>query len=277
MKAIEIIQKRRSVRTYSNISVGTETKEKLEKIFEEHKKGPFNNIMRFRLLDLGNLEIGEMRKLGTYGVIKGAKLYILAAVKEGTRCMEDVGYCMEHIILKATSFGLGTCWLAGTFKRSSFAEQMQLSEDELLPAIIPVGYPAEKAALVERMMRFGVKARHRKPWEELFFKEDGKTPLRKEDAGNYKEVLEAVRLGPSATNRQPWRVIKDNKGLYHLYLQENSFYNRALGKIRLQNIDMGIAMCHFELAAGQLGIKGRWQEVTPGLDLTGLDYIVSWV
>ncbi|OPL10531.1 MAG: hypothetical protein AVO34_10725 [Firmicutes bacterium ML8_F2] len=41
-----------------------------------------------------------------------------------------------------------------------------------------------------------------------------------------------------------------------LYLQENKPYNRFLGKIRIQNIDMGIAMCHFALVAEEQNLPG---------------------
>jgi len=42
---------------------------------------------------------------------------------------------------------------------------------------------------------------------------------------------------------------------------------------------MGIAMCHFELAARELGLKGRWAVLDPGLGFPGAhtEYVVSWV
>ena len=126
--------------------------------------------------------------------------------------MEDLGYCMEKLILELVSMGLGTCWMAGTFRRSSFAAQMDLEEGELLPAISPVGYPADRASLTERVMRYGVRADRRKPFEELFLEADG-SPLTREAAGLYWDALEAVRLGPSASNRQPWRMLRDEGGV----------------------------------------------------------------
>ncbi len=277
INAFEIIQKRISVRSYNPRPVNDELRGKLEKICQENQEGLFHNSLRFRLLDMRSVSSAELRSLGTYGVIKGAQLYILGAVKEGEYCLEDLGYCMEHIILKATQLGLGTCWMAGTFKRGSFAKHMQLSEDEFLPAITPLGYPTEHNTKINGLIRFSVGAHRRKTWEELFSKADGRSPLREEEAGSYRDALEAVRLGPSATNRQPWRLVKDQKDLYHLYLKENRFYNRLLGKIRLQNIDMGIALCHFELVARQRGNEGSWRQVDPDLQLPGMKYIASWL
>lgn len=218
----------------------------------------------------------EIKRLGTYGVIKGAKYFILGVVEEKQRAMEDLGYTLEKIIIKATSLGLGTCWLAGTFKRSAFAEKMEMTENELLPAITPLGYAAEKRSTLDRMMRRSAASKKRKPWSELFFKDASKTPLEEKEAGNFKQVLEAVRIGPSASNRQPWRIIRESEGSHHLYLEENKIYNRMLGKIRIQNIDMGIAMSHFELAARELKLSGSWKVDLEDPFHSDMQYIASW-
>ncbi len=275
--AIEVIQKRISVRSYAVRPPNEALKRKLQLLLPENGAGLFGNAVRFRLLDFDAASSDELRGLSTYGVIKGARLFILAAVKKQKHAMEDLGYCMEKVILEATAMGLGTCWLGGTFRRSRFADWMDLADDELLPAITPVGYPAEEIALTDRMLRYGAKSHRRKPWTDLFFSSDGITPLTEDEAGEYREPLEAVRIGPSASNRQPWRVLKDKAGLCHLFLKENLLYNRALGKIRFQNIDMGIAMCHFELAAGERGLEGSWKEVKSYPKVQGLNYITSWV
>jgi nitroreductase len=276
-EAMEVIKKRVSVRSYAVTPLDEALKEKLQTSFLDHKIGPFGNTVRFRLLDFDTVSRTELRSLGTYGVIKGARLYILAAVKKQRRNMEDLGFCMENIILEAASLGLGTCWMAGTFRRSRFAAQMDLGDDELLPAITPVGYSAEEITLADRMLRYGAGSHRRKPWAELFFISDGITPLSEEEAEEYRGPLAAVRLGPSASNRQPWRMLKDDAGFIHLYLKENMLYNRALGKIRIQNIDMGIAMCHFALAAEEAGLEGRWKEITPFPNVQSLNYIATWV
>lgn len=278
--AMEAIRKRISVRSYSDRPVEEGLLERLRSSLGQNSSGPFGIPVRFRLLDLERLDQKELRGLGTYGVIRGARLFILGAVKDRKGGLEDLGYCLEKVILEAAALGLGTCWLAGTFRRAAFARQMDLASGELLPAITPLGYPAEIPAVRDRVMRLGARARRRKPWAELFFTADCATPLPEEKAGKYRDALEAVRLGPSATNRQPWRVVQDRDGLYHLYLHEAPLYNRALGKIRIQNIDMGIAMCHFELAARERGLAGRWNPyaaAAPAPARAGWQPIASWV
>ncbi len=275
--AIEIIRLRQSVRTYDPARpVGKKERDRLEACMQENRAGPLGHTVRFKLLDLGEVSREELRQLGTYGVIRGASLYLLGAAPDREGAMEDLGFCLERILLEATALGLGSCWLAGTFRRASFARQMGLTEGELLPAISPLGYAAPRQRLMEKLMQRGARCRQRKPWRELFFTADGRTPLSPEEADSYRDALEAVRLGPSAFNCQPWRLVKDRDGQFHLFLQENRLFNRALGKVRVQNLDMGIAMCHFALVIRQQDITGRWKRKAGEREYPGWSYIASW-
>ena len=92
-----------------------------------------------------------------------------------------------------------------------------------------------------------------------------------------------VRKGPSASNKQPWRVVKEGN-LWHFYLQRTPGYRermlvRLFTVADMQRLDMGIAMCHFELMARDLGLAGKWQVRQPNLELSDehTEYLVSWV
>jgi nitroreductase len=251
-------------------------KEQLRAFFRENSRGPFGNLVRFELVDLTEAERAELKSLGTYGVIKGASLFIAGAVKKGARAMEDFGFCMERNVLFATTLGLGTCWLGGTLNRAGFARKIGLTAEELMPAVSPVGYPAGKRSLTDRAFRFMAKSDRRKPWVELFFDGRPGNPLTRENAGVLAEALEAVRLGPSASNRQPWRVVLEGTSC-HFFLQRTPGYDKMTGEIKLQDVDMGIAQCHFELAAGELGVRGGWREAKLAFDAGTLEYVVSRV
>jgi hypothetical protein len=188
--------------------------------------------------------------------------------------MEDYGYCMEMNILTATAMGLGTCWLGGTFKRSGFATKLNLADGELLPAVTPVGYPGNRRSTIDRFFRFNAGSDKRKPWEKLFYDGGIDTPLNKDWAGNYMTPLECVRIGPSAANKQPWRIIKDN---YHFYIRRALGYDRVFGPIKLQNVDMGIAMCHFELSLREIGLNGLWKFKDPQIKCREMESVVSWM
>jgi nitroreductase len=275
---IETIQKRVSTRTFTNQAVAEEDKAKLKTFFAENCQGPFGNKVRFELVETTGDERRELKELGTYG-IKGAHLFIAGAVKKNEYIMEDFGYCMERNILKATELGLGTCWLGGSLNRSAFARKIVATEDELIPAVTPLGYPAEKRSVMDNLARTIGGSKHRKEFGEIFFSGGHDKPLDKEVCGKYGVVLESVRLAPSASNKQPWRVIreKDDKKGFHFYLKENYLYNHIFKDIRLQNLDLGIALCHFEVATKELGLKGTWQVNPPQLNVADWKYIVSWV
>ena len=272
---IETIKQRISCRSFDGRPLDDKTKNQLRAFFRENTRGPFGNPLRFELVDLTEAERAELKSLGTYGVVKGASLYIAGAVTRGARAMEDYGFGMERNILFATTLGLGTCWLGGTLNRAGFARKIALTPDEQMPAISPVGYSAEKRSLTDRAFRFMAKSDRRKPWEELFFDDRPGNPLVKESAGAFGEALESVRIGPSASNRQPWRIVREG-ATYHFFLQRTPGYDKMLGEIRLQEVDMGIAMCHFELAAGELGVRGSWREAKPSFDAGTWEYVVSW-
>jgi len=272
---IETIRKRVSCRSFDGRPLDNKMKEKLRAFFRENTRGPFGNPLRFELIDLTETERAELKSLGTYGVIKGARLFIAGAVTKGARDMEDYGFGMERNILFATALGLGTCWLGGTLNRAGFARKIGLKPGELMPAISPVGYPAGKRSHTDRAFRFMAKSDRRKPREELFFDESPGRPLSLETAGPFAEVLESVRIGPSASNRQPWRIIRDRVS-YRFFLRRTPGYDKMTGEISLQEVDMGIAMCHFELAASEQGIEGSWQQAKPAFDAGTLEYVVSW-
>ena len=134
---------------------------------------------------------------------------------------------------------------------------------------------------MEQLIRLGSRANQRKPWPELFFNQNFHTPLTPADAGPYREPLEMIRIAPSASNKQPWRIVKEN-GHLHLYLQRTKNYykryNRLIGMADLQRVDMGIAMCHFELSAKARQLKGEWIYEDPNLrNLPPLtSYVRSW-
>jgi hypothetical protein len=277
MTNIEIIKTRMSCRTYNNVPIEPGKISELKDFLASNTQTPFGSKIRFHLLDFDELETGELKNLTTYGVIKGARQFILGTVEKQPGAMEDFGYCMEKNILQATSLGLGTCLLGGTFKRSGFAGKINLGENELLPVISPVGYPGDKRSIVDRMFRFIAASDKRKPWHELFYLHDVDTVLDKENCGSFDMPLECVRMAPSASNKQPWRIIKGRgKNAFHFYLKRTPGYENIIKDIKLQNVDMGIAMCHFDLSAKELGLTGDWNVNNPRIKADGMEYIVSW-
>jgi nitroreductase len=277
----EIIRKRFSCRTYADEPIEQGTQQQLADYCAANDSGPFGTRVRFALVAATEEDRRALRGLGTYGFIKKPAGFIVGAVKQADRDMEDFGYLMERIILYATDLGLGTCWLGGSFTRSRFAKKIATIDGESVPAVASVGYVADRQRWFDAIARRYVGADRRRPWEQMFFDGRFDAPLSRVEAGPYAVPLEMVRLGPSASNKQPWRIVRDD-GAWHFYLQRTPGYNQPRGPVRtadLQRIDMGIAMSHFELAADELGLRGQWQAAEPAIarpdELT--QHTVSWI
>lgn len=64
----------------------------------------------------------------------------------GLYVFQDTAAAVQNLLLTATAFGLGTCWV-GSFDDEAVAEVVGAKRGVLRPvAVIPVGYPAEEPA-----------------------------------------------------------------------------------------------------------------------------------
>ena len=257
--AQEIIRTRRSVRTYDGRPLPRETAEALE-AFAAGARNPWGVPVEFRLFGAENPGLESP-------VVTGAPAWAAAKVPAGPHAETAFGFSFEAFVLYAWSLGLGTVWLGGTLNRPAFARAMALGEAERMPCVTPLGYPAKKMSLRETLMRTATKADTRRPFEELFFDGDFGTPLTPEAAGPLAPLLEAVRRAPSAVNKQPWRVLRQGERFHFYKKQSRGFGGGEAGD--MQRIDLGIALCHFALAAEAAGRKLRFQQEDPGLPCPG--------
>ncbi|WP_346871377.1 nitroreductase family protein, partial [Clostridium sp. UBA5119] len=263
-----------SVRNYKEQEVELDKRKAIE-TFVNSLDNPFGIKVNFHYLD--NREMKDEKKLGTYGVIKGAMQYIGTTIKLEPMALEALGYELEAVILYLAHLALGTCWLGGTFNRKGFAKAMNIEEDEIFPIITPYGYAATKKHMKEIVMRKMIKADQRKEWNQLFYINDFQSPLTKEKAGDLEVPLEMVRLGPSASNKQPWRIlIKDNA--CHFYEYKQPGYSDSF-PYDIQRVDMGIAAAHFDFSVKEKGLEGYFDtECEPKLDLPNhMEYVFSWI
>ncbi len=255
----ELIKKRTSWRTYNGEHLTENDRKQLQEFIKSDHGTPFGSKPRFKIIDreaIGNL--------GTYGFIAGAKHFVAGTAQDTAMGIEDYGYALEKIMLYATQLGLGTCWLGGTYNKQGFTDA--LDHTGAIPAITPIGYPKERR-IAGRLIRWAAGARNRKPWSELFFKED-QSPLTNAEAGEYAIALEMVRLAPSASNGQPWRIYLDGNR-FHLHIKPRNGYGN------MNRLDMGIAMSHFDLTLGDQGIYGKWTN-EPRKTLEELVYSSTW-
>lgn len=89
--------------------------------------------------------------------------YKLSATRIAFR--QDPMIAIEHMVLAATALGYGTCWI-GAFNESEVKKILKIPKKLAVIALLPIGVADETP-----------KARSRKPFEEIFFKEKYRTPM----------------------------------------------------------------------------------------------------
>ncbi|MGI6695417.1 MAG: nitroreductase family protein [Christensenellales bacterium] len=128
------------------------------------------------------------------------------------------GISGEAFVLEAMHQGVGTCWMAGNYRRG--VARAHCREDERVMAVLPLGQPADP---------HGARQRQRKDLSALCQDDPAAWPHWAYMAA------EAVRKAPSAMNRQPWRMSFSGASL-------------MLSSKPLDSLDSGIAVLHLEAA-----------------------------
>jgi nitroreductase len=154
-----------------------------------------------------------------------------------------MGYLGEGIILEATALGLNTCWVGGFYRPENVLKQINLENEERILGITPIGYSKDETDRVGK----STKQYRRKDLETLVLNGDA-------DKQKWiRTAIEAVRVAPSAGNRQPWRF---EIGEDSVTILSDS---KRMGFRISRRLDCGIAMLHFELAALSHDIHGTWE------------------
>ncbi len=263
--------KRKSTRTYSDKKMSTVQSNELQEAMSELSDQDY----RFELIDF---KFGDGAKIGTYGMIKGATTYIIGVMKKASVFEKvpatEFGYRFEKVILKATELGLDTCWMVASFNSKDIERLIELKSDEEVVMVSPVGFENGKRSIADRITRAIAKSSSRRAWGELFFQGSFNKALTESAAGLYRDAFEAVRIGPSAGNKQPWKIVLTDDTV-DFYREDNSYTGNKKLRMDVNYNDIGIAMAHFKLVLMEQGIEGEWV-VKSELKSDQYEYMVSY-
>lgn len=260
MDIIEAIRQRRSVRSFNSEPLNEATRKELLE-FARSVENPFGGSFTVRLKQF---DLKNGYKPTTYGMIKGATDFFLLGIDDREESALAAGFCFEQTVLKAWQMGLGTCWIAATFKGTDFATGEPWPEGERLRIVCPVGVPAKKS-IMERLTRLTIGSANRKPFNELFFTDGFSRPL-PEDS-RFGESLEMMRLAPSSTNSQPWRALVDGDTVHFYYVPKSP----------ASVLDCGIGLSHFYLAEKFRGREGRFTRSSAApVEYKNWRYLISY-
>lgn len=261
MNIIDAMKERRSVRTFDGEGIDSNQVAELEQAITESDT-PFGGNVSIKLR---KFDLKEGYKPSTYGMIKGAEDFFLLGIGSDEASALSAGYRFEQVVLRAWQLGLGTCWIAATFKGSDFDKDVTWPAGEELKVICPVG-KALKPSIMENITRFTLGSKKRKPFDDLFFYKDFKTAIPVDN--QFREALEMLRIAPSSTNSQPWRVLVDGD-IVHFYYKPKS---------PASILDTGIGICHFHETERFYGHEGEFSKID-GTPVPPEDwkYLVSYI
>lgn len=213
MELLEAIEKRHSVRSYSDKKIEGEVREKLQQKIEECNQE--SGLHMQLVLDEPKAFDGF---LAHYGKFSGVTDYIALVGKKSEDLEEKCGYYGEKMVLYAQQLGLNTCWVALTFSKVKGAYEVKSGEKLCL--VIAIGY-----GMTQGMPR-------KSKTLEQVSKVNGTVPEW------FQKGVHAALLAPTAMNQQKFKfVLKGNK------------VSADAGKGFHSKIDCGIAKYHFEIGA----------------------------
>ena len=232
----QAIQMRTSKRNYALEPMSQTTQNQITALIQELNS---ETGMNFEFVADQPSAFSSFKK--SYGLFKNVKSFVvLKGAKSDPHLREKVGYFGEVLVLKLTALNLGTCWVGGTFD----AKSIKIGSDEELVCVVTVGNINEKPTVTENVLR---KLIHRKvkPISERLTSDV--TPI----PNWVLNGMEAVLLAPSAINSQK-PVFAYTGGVVTASVADT---------YKLDLVDLGIAKCHFDIAAqGQFefGQNGRF-------------------
>ena len=225
MDILQAIDIRKSRRKYLQTKIDIEKLQKIYNLIEICNK---EGNLCIKIIEDASEAFKGLRK--SYGMFSGVKTLIVLNGKIDDKNLEEkAGYYGERIVLEATELGLGTCWVGGSFDRNS--DVFKIKENERMVCVITIGNVEAEKSIKEKLV---YKMIHRlsKSIEE-FYESDEEVPKW------FIKGIKAVQKAPSALNKQPVRF-KYFNGKVTASVDDSESY-------RL--IDLGIAKCHFDIAA----------------------------
>lgn len=154
MELIEIMQKRRSIRKYTQEAV---PEEKLEKIIQAGLLSASGRALRpWEFIVVRNKEtlsaISECRE-GSAKMLEGADaaIIVIGDAEKTDVWTEDCSIAMSNMHLMADSLGVGSCWIQGRLRKASdgrsteeyLRDILKFPENFRLEAILSLGMTEE--------------------------------------------------------------------------------------------------------------------------------------
>lgn len=265
MEYKDLITRIKSVRNYKKDAVSPEVIQKL-KGYCRDSKNMVDGIETEILMKNRDEVYDKLKDAAGYNeIMLDAPHYLIFLSEEREHYIENTGYSVQYIMLKAFELGIGSCWI--TIRDSdSIKEKLNIKSDKKLTALVALGFDDNKNKVVYENV-----AEYNPTKADVSIVEDNVSErLRVSDVvyinkwgenadpdeiakSGLLEAFFCARLAPSTKNRQPWRFIYDD-GTVVLSLRKDPDVNEYEEKI-----DTGIVMLYFKLIVDNTLFNMDWK------------------
>lgn len=239
-----LIENRKSVRQFKEAAVSQEALKELME-YSQQIKGLVDVKTKFQLIDQGWEKSQLLKgKVGYGGNPIDAPYFIALLSQEGDHYLENAGYMMEELLLKAVSLDLATCWVS--IGGQEVKEALGIDSPHQVVALAAIGYPEGQFPYTPKSTTMRVSLNefvfHRrwdqKPWiEEL-------------EMRGLARIFYHIRMAPSWKNSQPWKLILNENEIILVVERESTQGNPLL--------DAGIMMLYMERMFNEEGMVAKW-------------------
>jgi nitroreductase len=237
------IFKRKSVRKYAPKALAQDALDAIAARTEKLQPFQPGTPVTFRILAEAQVKGMVSAKTPHYLAVYAANEYMAQV---------NAAFMLQQMDLWFSAQGLGSCWLGMPNPASDSATCGSLP----FLVMLAFGAPAEETHRAE------ISAFKRKTAEEIT------------SITGAESLVEALRLAPSAVNRQPWYLTGTADALRLCGRKNNLLQKMMFGD--MPRMDIGIALCHLWLAAESGGVfQGFEREADPKDVPEGFEYVIT--
>ena len=265
MEYKDLISRMKSVRNYKKDALNEDIIKKLED-YSEKSKRLVKDIKIEAMIKNRDEVYDRLKNIAGYNdIMLDAPHYLIFLSEEKEHYIENTGYAVEDIRLKAYEMGVGSCWITIN-DGELIKEKMNIKSDKKLTALISFGFDDNKnKVLYENKTEYNPSKAVVNIVEDnvserlgisdvVYMKKWGENADPDELARlGLLEAFFYARLAPSTKNRQPWRFIYDD-GTVVLALRKDENINEYEEKI-----DTGIVMLYYELIVDSTLFNMDWK------------------
>lgn len=269
MMARKVVEKRKSVREFSNKAFSAADKAFIRKSLDEMPNlGEKGSVGYVFYEDGADFMFKANGLVGYNGVMIEAPHYVVLTAKKGFENIKTAGFASEWLVLLMAEREIGSCQVSTDGNEEKLAEKLGIQEGFLPVCVLAVGYPKKESFLASIFGTSKQTARQSVEQEQksqlgdrvsaadfVYVNEFGNQANLMDDNEDipFMQAFYYMRLAPSVLNRQPWKfVISGDKVV--LLIDKGGEEIKG----HTAYLEAGIAMFYFGVAMDGEGYHGTW-------------------